>query len=382
MPKDVLYQGVLKKCYCDGDCIGNCGGIANERGRGGPLTRGIVRQIICSDNFVCILIGENMVNIYEYVDNVWTVYAANICSESHNIVNCISFSPDGTKLMCVPWRQHHFLMFDVINKEVYIRFSDYTSIGNHMIIGTPLRITSSQKYYCVGYDTSYIALLNVNIDSHVLRKIKHITKLIKKSPRTTQEEESIKIQQIVMSDDNETIACSTWYLVFILDTKLKVIQKINIESYITRKSSSINLLRFMYFKKSILYSYFEDKIVIYKLGMENPLSIEPTDKNQLNYIERKPSSHGFVPRLNRCGELKVIKQILPYFKPELDCFKYLRPEAKTVISTIMLIDWRLQWQIDTKLVSEETHKAITTQVELSTLPTEIWFVILSFCFLN
>lgn len=380
MPKGVLYQGllyqgVLKKCYCDGDCIGNCGGIANERGRGGPLIRGMVRQIICSDNYVCILLGENMVNIYKCVDSEWTVYAANICAESHNIVNCISFSPDGTKLMCVPWHKHHFLKFDVINQvELKLLFNEN--------IGTPLRITSSQKYYCVGYDTSYIALLNVNNDNPDLRESpNHTTKLIKKSPSTYQEE-SIKIQQIVMSDDNETIACSTWYLVFILDTKLKVIQKINIESYITRKSFSINLLRFMYFMKSKLYSYFEDKIVIYKLGMEKPLSIEPTDENQLNYIERKPSSHGFVPRLNRCGELKVIKQILPCFKPERECFKYLRLEAKTVISTIMLIDWRLKWQIDTKLVSEETHKAITTQVELSTLPTKIWFVILSFCFLN
>jgi hypothetical protein len=382
MPKGVLYQGVLEKCYCDGDCNGNCGGIANERGRGPPLTQKIVRQIICSGNYVCILLGENMVNIYKCVDSEWTVYAANICAESHNTVNCISFSPDGTKLMCVPWRQHHFLKFDVINKKVYIRFSDYTSIGNHMIIGTPLCITSSQKYYCVGYDTSYIALLNVNIDSPVLRKIKHITKLIKKSPSTTQEERTIKIRQIEVSDDNETIACSTMNLIFILDTKLKVIQKINIEPYITINIWKTIPLRFMYIRNSILYCYFEDKIVIYKLGMENPLSIEPTDKNQLNYIERKPSSHGFVPRLNRCGELKVIKQILPCFKPERECFKYLRLEAKTVISTIMLIDWRLQWQIDTKLVSEETHKAITTQVELSTLPTEIWFVILSFCFLN
>ena len=363
---------MLKKCYCGGNCGGNCGGIANERGRGGPLTRGMVRQIIYSNNFVCILIGENTVNIYQYVDSAWTVYAANICAESHNIVNCISFSPDGTKLMCVPWHKHHFLKFDVINKEVYIRFSDYTSIGK------PLCITSSQKYYYVGYDTSYIALLNVNIDSPVL----HITKLIKKSPSTTQEEESIKIKQIEVSDDNETIACSTMYLVFILDTNLKLIQKINIKSYITRKSFSINLLRFMYFRKSILYSYFEDKIVIYKLGMKNPLSIEPTDKNQLNYIERKPSSHGFVPQLNRYGKLDVIKQNLPCFKPDRESFKYLRLEAKTVISTIMLIDWRLQWQIDTKLVSEEIQKAITTQVELSTLPTEIWFVILSFCFLN
>jgi hypothetical protein len=49
------------------------------------------------------------------------------------------------------------------------------------------------------------------------------------------------------------------------------------------------------------------------------------------------------------------------------------------VVTILLVDWRLQWQADPELVSERTRATVATELPLPTLPSEIWPAILGLC---
>ena len=53
------------------------------------------------------------------------------------------------------------------------------------------------------------------------------------------------------------------------------------------------------------------------------------------------------------------------------------PRARAAVVTILLVGWRLQWQVDPALVPEHTRKVART-VALPTLPSEIWFEMLQF----
>lgn len=65
--------------------------------------------------------------------------------------------------------------------------------------------------------------------------------------------------------------------------------------------------------------------------------------------------------------------VAPSWTPTPEFYSLLRAsdEIISIVFTIMLIDWRLQYQEDSELATQHT-----TQIALPTLPTEIWIEIL------
>ena len=67
-----------------------------------------------------------------------------------------------------------------------------------------------------------------------------------------------------------------------------------------------------------------------------------------------------------------------WWAPTAECHRELcLPRARAAVVTILLVGWRLQWQVDPALVPEHTRK-VARMVALPTLPSEIWFEILRF----
>ena len=67
-----------------------------------------------------------------------------------------------------------------------------------------------------------------------------------------------------------------------------------------------------------------------------------------------------------------------WWAPTAECHRELcLPRARAAVVTILLVGWRLQWQVDPALVPEHTRKVART-VALPTLPSELWFEMLEF----